>query len=105
VTGLDQLGRDVMEVLATVEQLETFGVPVHCLALGGVDLASAAGKITIQVINVIVEFKHDQFIKRTTSGIKRASAEGGKVCRPFTVTNAEESDVLCLLAKACTLCS
>ncbi len=37
VTRLDRLGRDAIDVSATVARLEGAGVRVHCLALGGVD--------------------------------------------------------------------
>ncbi len=35
VTKLDRLGRNAMDVRATVEQLENSGVRVHCLARRG----------------------------------------------------------------------
>lgn len=35
------------------------GVRVHCLALGGVDLASSAGKMTMNVINAVAQFERD----------------------------------------------
>lgn len=35
VTKLDRLGRNAMDVRATVEQLASLGIRVHCLALGG----------------------------------------------------------------------
>jgi putative DNA-invertase from lambdoid prophage Rac len=38
VTKLDRLGRDALDVSATVKQLGEQGVRVHCLALGEVDL-------------------------------------------------------------------
>ncbi|WP_187494207.1 recombinase family protein, partial [Pantoea agglomerans] len=44
VTKLDRLGRDAMDVRKTVEQLAMSDIRVHCLALGGVDLTSPAGK-------------------------------------------------------------
>lgn len=47
VTKLDRLGRNAMNVRATVEQLGAAGVRVHCLVLGGFDLTSAAGKMTM----------------------------------------------------------
>ena len=47
VTKLDRLGRNAMDVRATVEHLARIGVRVHCLALGGVDLTSSAGKMTM----------------------------------------------------------
>ena len=47
VTKLDRLGRNAMDVRASVERLASIGVRVHCLALGGVDLTSPAGKMTM----------------------------------------------------------
>jgi len=41
VTKLDRLGRNAMDVGGTVAKLADLGVRVHCLALGGVDLASS----------------------------------------------------------------
>ncbi|EPQ7574392.1 recombinase family protein, partial [Escherichia coli] len=46
VTKLDRLGRNAMDIRKTVEQLTESGIRVHCLALGGVDLTSPAGKMT-----------------------------------------------------------
>ena len=53
VTKLDRLGRNAMDVRATIERLDELQVRVHCLALGGVDLTSAAGKMTMAVIAAI----------------------------------------------------
>ncbi len=77
VTKLDRLGRDAMAVRATVEALAKTGVRVHCLALGGVDLTSAAGKMTLGVLNAVAEFERDLLIERTQAGLSRARA-GGK---------------------------
>lgn len=94
VTKLDRLGRNAMDVRATVEQLESMGVRVHCLALGGVDLTSAAGKMTMQVINAVAEFERDLLIERTNSGLKRAKAEGKKFGRPSALTTEQRVEVL-----------
>ncbi|WP_193453195.1 recombinase family protein [Pseudomonas nitroreducens] len=82
VTKLDRLGRNAMDVRATIELLATRGIRVHCLALGGVDLTSAAGKMTMQVLVAVAEFERDLLIERTQSGLKRAKAEGKKLGRP-----------------------
>ncbi|MBS7776391.1 recombinase family protein [Acidovorax sp. CCYZU-2555] len=47
VTKLDRLGRNAMDVRATVDALASMGVRVHCLALGGVDLTSEADREAI----------------------------------------------------------
>lgn len=76
VTKLDRLGRNAMDVRATVELLSNRGIRIHCLALGGVDLTSAAGRMTMQVLNAVAEFERDLLIERTQAGIARARAEG-----------------------------
>jgi putative DNA-invertase from lambdoid prophage Rac len=86
VTKLDRLGRNAMDVRQTVEHLAATGIRVHCLALGGVDLTSAAGKMTMQVLGAVAEFERDLLIERTQSGLKRAKAEGKKLGRPQATT-------------------
>lgn len=43
----DGLGRNAMDVQSVVKELAACGVRVHCQALGGVDLTSRAGKMTM----------------------------------------------------------
>ncbi len=93
VTKLDRLGRNAMDVRATVEALTGLGVRVHCLALGGVDLTSAAGKMTMGVIAAVAEFERDLLIERTQSGLARARAEGKALGRPRSISEAAVSDV------------
>jgi putative DNA-invertase from lambdoid prophage Rac len=87
-----------MDVRATVERLQAAGVKVHCLALGGVDLTSAAGKMTMGVINAVAEFERDLLIERTNSGISRAKAEGKQFGRPPALSAEQKADVVRLLA-------
>ncbi|MCF9019711.1 MULTISPECIES: recombinase family protein [Pseudomonas syringae group] len=82
VTKLDRLGRNAMDVRQTVERLDEGGIRVHCLALGGADLTSAAGKMTMQVLGAVAEFERDLLIERTQQGLTRAKAEGKKLGRP-----------------------
>jgi putative DNA-invertase from lambdoid prophage Rac len=92
-TKLDRLGRNAMDVRATVERLAKEGVRVHCLALGGVDLTSPAGKMTMQVIAAVAEFERDLLIERTNAGLTRAKAEGVKLGRKRALTDAQEAEV------------
>ena len=82
VTKLDRLGRNAMDIRKTVELLATSEIRVHCLALGGVDLTSPAGKMTMQVISAVAEFERDLLLERTHAGIARAKASGKRVGRP-----------------------
>ena len=93
VTKLDRLGRNAMDVRATVEGLTGMGVRVHCLALGGVDLTSPAGKMTMSVIAAVAEFERDLLIERTQSGLLRAKAEGKTLGRPHALQGRDIKNV------------
>ena len=99
VTKLDRLGRNAMDVRATVEGLAAQNVRVHCLALGGVDLTSAAGKMTMGVIAAVAEFERDLLIERTQAGLKRATAQGRKLGRPRSLSSEQEAAALEARAK------
>lgn len=93
VTKLDRLGRNAMDVRATVEKLASEGVRVHCLALGGVDLTSPAGKMTMAVISAVAEFERDLLVERTQSGLSRAKAEGKALGRPAALSAQQQAEV------------
>jgi len=93
VTKLDRLGRNAMDVRATVEALTAEGVRVHCLALGGMDLTSPAGKMTMGVINAMAEFERDLLIERTHAGLSRAKAEGKTLGRKPSLSAGEVQTV------------
>lgn len=94
VTKLDRLGRNAMDVRATVEALSGRGVRVHCLSLGGVDLTSAAGKMTMGVIAAVAEFERDLLIERTQAGLQRAKADGKRLGRPPVLTPERTAEVV-----------
>lgn len=99
VTKLDRLGRNAMDVRATVEALTGMGVKVYCLALGGMDLTSPAGKMTMGVIAAVAEFERDLLIERTQAGLTRAKAEGKVMGRPSTFSTEQALEVREKLAK------
>jgi putative DNA-invertase from lambdoid prophage Rac len=103
VTKLDRLGRNAMDVRATVERLDGMGVKVHCLALGGVDLTSAAGKMTMAVISAVSEMERDLLIERTQAGLQRAKAEGKKLGRKPTLSPDDRSQIMALKADGASL--
>ena len=98
VTKLDRLGRNAMDVRATVDGLAAEGVRVYCLALGGMDLTSPAGRMTMGVIAAVAEFEKDLLIERTHAGLSRAKAEGKSLGRPKSLSDEETQEVLKRLA-------
>lgn len=93
VTKLDRLGRNAMDVRSTVEKLAGEGVRVHCLALGGADLTSPAGKMTMGVIAAVAEFERDLLIERTQAGLSRAKAEGKALGRPMSLSPQQQAEI------------
>ena len=89
VTKLDRLGRNAIDVSATVAKLAGQGIRVHCLALGGVDLTSPAGKMTMGVINAVAEFERDLLIERTQAGLARAKSQGKQLGRPSALDDGQ----------------
>lgn len=99
VTKLDRLGRDAIDVSSTVRQLSKMGVRVYCLALGGADLTSSAGIMTMNVLNAVAQFERDLLIERTQSGLRRARSGGKVLGRPSMLTGKQKQDVLDDLAR------
>ena len=99
VTKLDRLGRNAMDVRSTVERLADLGVRVHCLALGGSDLTSPAGKMIMTVIAAMAEFERDLLVERTQSGLARAKSQGKTLGRPQSLGEAAIKAVLARLAQ------
>ena len=94
VTKLDRLGRDAIDVSVTVTKLEEMGIRVHCLALGGVDLISSAGKMTMGVINAVAQFERDLLIERTQSGLARAKSQGKTFGRPKSLSELQREQAI-----------
>lgn len=103
VTKLDRLGRNAMDVRATVEELAELGVRIHCLALGGADLTSAAGKMTMSVVSAVAEFERDLLLERTAAGLARARSAGKVLGRPKALSGRQESAALERLAQGQTV--
>jgi putative DNA-invertase from lambdoid prophage Rac len=61
--------------------------------LGGVDLTSSTGKLTMNVINAVAEFERDLLVERTQAGLSRAKAEGKTLGRPPSLTDEQRRAV------------
>ena len=105
VTKLDRLGRNAIDVSATVAMLEEMGIRVHCLALGGVDLTSSAGRLTMGVINAVAQFERDLLIERTQSGLARAKAQGKTLGRPAALTQEQRGEARSKLSEGASVSS
>lgn len=90
VLKLDRLGRDVQDVLATVEKLASDGIHVRSLDLDGVDLTCAAGKLQLTVLAAVAAFERDRIRERTKEGLARSNKKGGRPVAVGTTKAVQE---------------
>ncbi len=98
VTKIDRLGRNASDVSQTIALLSHLGVRVHCLALGGMDLASPSGKLIMQVVAAVAEFERDLLVERTLAGLARARIAGRRFGRPPVLNDVKKKSVADFLA-------
>lgn len=82
VLKLDRLGRDNIDVQQTISMLMNKGISVISLDLPSKDLASAEGKLILQMFTAFAEFERNRIRERTKEGLMRAKREGKKLGRP-----------------------
>ena len=103
VTKLDRLGRGAMDVTSTVNHLADRGIRVHCLQLGGMDLTSPAGAMTVGVLAHVAQFERDLIIERTKAGQARARASGVQMGRRPALNAEQKAAVLTKIADGETI--
>jgi DNA invertase Pin-like site-specific DNA recombinase len=103
VSKLDRLGRDAIDVIATVRMLAARRIKVIVHALGGADLTSTAGKLLVTMLAAVAEMERDLLIERTPAGIERARGEGKIIGRPPKTTPAQRQDIVAKLQAGATV--
>ncbi|MBZ8235297.1 recombinase family protein [Escherichia coli] len=79
----------LLRIHHVIGELPTYGYR----RVGGVDLTSAAGRMTMQVISAVAEFERDLLLERTHSGIARAKASGKRFGRPPVLSEQQKQAV------------
>ena len=82
---------NAMGVRCTVGALAREGVRVHCLGLGGTDLTSSAGKMTMRVIAAVAEFERDLLVDRKQAGVMSETAAGKSLGRPSVLSSDQQA--------------
>ena len=99
VTKMDRLGRNAIDVMATIERLAKMSVRVKSLDLGDADLTSAAGRMVTHILNVVAQFERELIVERTTAGVNRARAEGKRIGRPPALDPERRAEIVAGLRK------
>jgi len=81
VTRLDRLGRSTRDVLDLIQEFDHFGAPL-IVTEQGFDMATAAGRLQMQIIAAFAEFERALIRERTLEGLARAKAAGRRGGRP-----------------------
>jgi putative DNA-invertase from lambdoid prophage Rac len=103
VSKLDRLGRDAIDVIATVRALAERSIRVIVHSLGGVDLVSPTGKLLVTMLAAVAEMERDLLIERTHAGIARARSEGKSIGRPPKTTPRQRNEMAACLAAGATV--
>jgi DNA invertase Pin-like site-specific DNA recombinase len=99
VSKLDRLGRDAVDVQATVKELGQRGIKVIVLALGSTDLTSPSGKLMLTMLSAVAEMERDILIERTQAGLQRAKSEGVQLGRKPKTTDGQREEIRDRLAR------
>lgn len=87
VGAIDRLGRDTLNVLATVEELEEKGVDILSLR-EGFDLSTPIGKAMLTMLAAVAQLERSNIKARQMAGIQRAKAEGKALGREKIIDDA-----------------
>jgi DNA invertase Pin-like site-specific DNA recombinase len=78
---LDRLGRNLKHLITLLEELQALGVAFVNLA-GGIDAATPAGRLQMQILGAIAEFERGRIVERVRAGLARARAQGQRLGGP-----------------------
>jgi DNA invertase Pin-like site-specific DNA recombinase len=79
--AIDRLGRSLIDLLGTIQELEACGVDLF-LEQQALDTTTPAGKLMFQVCGAFAEFERSMIRQRVRLGLKRAVAQGKRLGRP-----------------------
>jgi DNA invertase Pin-like site-specific DNA recombinase len=79
--AIDRLGRSLIDLLGTIQALETCRVDLY-LDQQSIDTTTPAGKLMFQVCGAFAEFERSMIRQRVHAGLKRAMAQGKQLGRP-----------------------
>jgi DNA invertase Pin-like site-specific DNA recombinase len=79
--AIDRLGRSLIDLLGTIQALETCGVDLY-LDQQSIDTTTPAGRLMFQITGAFAEFERSMIRQRVLAGLKRAVEKGSILGRP-----------------------
>jgi DNA invertase Pin-like site-specific DNA recombinase len=86
--SIDRLGRSLIDLLHTVQNLEAYGVDLY-LDQQAIDTTTPTGKLMFQITGAFAEFERSMIQQRVKLGLKRAVAQGKHLGRPPIASELE----------------
>lgn len=101
--SIDRLGRNALDILNTIEAFRVKGVKLRCMALDGIDLTSATGKILTMMLALLAEMERDACVLRTKAGLARTKAAGTVLGRPLRIPAHDLAEMITYKTKGISL--
>ena len=79
--AIDRLGRSLIDLLGTIQQLETCGVDLY-LDQQAIDTTTPTGRLMFQITGAFAEFERSMIRQRIRAGLRRAVEAGKQLGRP-----------------------
>ena len=75
VFKLSRFGRNAVDVLSSLQQMQDFGVNLICVE-DGIDSSKDAGKLMISVLSAVAEIERENILVQTMEGRRQKAREG-----------------------------
>ncbi len=94
--SLDRIGRDATDVLTWLKRMVQWGVEVHTVEAGRVDIVTAMGGFKIGIEALMAEFQRVQTSEKTRNAMKRLREMGRRLSRfaPYGYSYTVDSKVV-----------
>lgn len=93
VLSVDRLGRDVLQILQTVEGLQQRGIGLKVLS-GDIDTGTVSGRLVLNILASLAQWERDLIVERSVHGLAKARARGIIGGRPPKITEAVMLDTI-----------
>ena len=95
VYSLDRLGRSVVDVINTINELEEIGVHIFVVK-NAIDTSTSQGKIFSQFISIFSQMERDMCLSRQKESIKRLREKNAKWGRGKLLDEDKKNEIITL---------
>ena len=98
VYSLDRLGRSVVDVINTINELEEVGVNVFVVK-NSIDTSTSQGKLFTYFCSIFGEMEKDMIVSRQKESIKRIREKGGKWGKGNLISQEKRDNIVSLQSR------